>query len=481
MKSNIDDGLYETFGDREYPSDKVRENIHIKLTEMEENTIQESQIIESQIIEKKLGKNIIFNLNKRFHKTNFNFVRKIAIAGVALMLILTITIATNVGGVKASIQKIFAFIPGVGVVKVDDIGSLYYMKGDSQTKGNENYEVKLNYIYASKESVRITWELISKNPSDSQSDVKTSFKTKLEDNEYPDMKLVIGDKIYESWSSVSGGNKCETWIDVKDVTWNLTDVYQIVVQDIKFDFSLQDYEVYEQTEDIGPTQRLNDISMTAIPKWEENSVVIALYDLNYSKFDSIGVYNKYSLSQYTPYLTIGDATINREKIDLDRGEEKMVFDLSGIELTEDLKATAVIHIPRIEVEKKENQKIGISIAKDGSYHASKESVQFSDSTMHIIKVEKASKVEQYKNFQNCLKLTLKFDYNMENLELENFSKLVLSDGKVQSLGWSCEYDENTGYYSLYIQDYAETSKIKSITFGELTYYINDEYQIDLKK
>jgi len=106
-------------------------------------------------------------------------------------------------------------------------------------------------------------------------------------------------------------------------------------------------------------------------------------------------------------------------------------------------------------------------------------VQFADSTMHIIKVEKASKVEQYKNFQNCLKLTLKFDYNMENLELENFSKLVLSDGKVQSLGWSCEYDENTGYYILYIQDYAGASKIKSITFGELSYYINDEYQINL--
>ncbi|SEW35659.1 hypothetical protein [[Clostridium] fimetarium] len=447
MKSNIEDGLYEAFDDREYSSDKLRENIRIKLTEMEKKTIQESEIIKNQIIENeivknKLGKNIIVKSNKRFHMTNFNFVRKVAIAGVALMFILTITIATNVGGVKASIQKIFAFIPGVGVVKVDDIGSLYYMKGDSQTKGNENYEVKLNYIY-------------------------------------PDMKLVIGDKIYESWSSVSGGNKCETWIDVKDVTWNLTDVYQIVVQDIKFDFSLQDYEVYEQAEGIGPTQRLNDISMTAIPKWEENSVVIALYDLNYSKFDSIGGYNKYSLSQYTPYLTIGDATINREKIDLDRGEEKMVFDLSGIELTEDLKANAVIHIPRIGVGKKENQKIGISIAKDGTYHASKESVQFSDSTMHIIKVEKASKVEKYKDFENCLKFTLKFDYNMENLELENFSKLLLSDGKVKNLGWSCEYDENTGYYSLYIQDYAETSKIKSITFGELNYYINDEYQIDL--
>jgi len=474
MKSNIEDGLYEAFDVREYPSDKVRENIHMKLTKMGENTIQESESeIESEINKTKI-------IDTRFLKRNFHLARKVAIAGLALILILAITIATNVGGVKASMQKIFAFIPGVGVVKVDDSGILYYMKGDTQTKGNDNYEVKLDYIYASKDSVRITWELISKSTSESPPDVKPSLESRLGGDKFPDVKLVIKDKIYQS-SSTFEGNTCETWIYVKDVTWNMTDVYQIVFQDISFDFSLQNYEIYKQTEDIGPTQMLNDISMTAIPEWEENSIVIALYNLNYSKFDSIGGYNKYLLSQYTPYLTIGGATIQREKIDLDRGEGKMVFDLSGIELTQELKATAVIHIPRIEVEKKENEKIGISIAKDGSYHASKESVQFADSTMHIIKVEKASKVEQYKNFQNCLKLTLKFDYNMENLELENFSKLVLSDGKVQSLGWSCEYDENTGYYSLYIQDYAETSKIKSITFGELTYYINDEYQIDLKK
>ena len=101
--------------------------------------------------------------------------------------------------------------------------------------------------------------------------------------------------------------------------------------------------------------------------------------------------------------------------------------------------------------------------------------------MHIINVEKATKVGPYDDFKNCLKLTLKFDYNMKNLELENMSNLVLSGGEKVNRAWSCKYDENTGYYSLYIQDYAETTKIKSITFLELIYCINDEYQINLGK
>ena len=474
MKNNIDNNLYKTFHNREYPSDKVNKTIQIKLTEMEEKKIKESEIIENKLIKNKLVED-----KKSYHKVKANFIRKIALVGFALTLISIITISTNVGGVNASIRKLFAFIPGVGIVKNDDSGILYYMKGDAQTKDNSNYEVKLNYIYASKDSVRITWEFILKSTSDLPIDEKPSLKAKLGTDEYPYVKLVIGDKIYERGSSLfSGVTTCETWITVKDATWNLTDVYQIIFGDISFEFSLQNYEIYKQTEDIGPTQRLNDISITAIPEWKENSVLISLYDLNFSEFDSIDGY-KNPLSKDPPYLTIGDTIIKREKINLDRGVGIMVYNLSGIELTEEMKTTAVIHIPRIKVKKKEDQKIGISIAKDGSYHASTKSVQFSNSTMNIISVEKATKVEQYKDFENCLKLTLKFDYNMENLELENFSNLVLSDGKVKKLAWSCEYDENTGYYILYIQDYAGASKIKSITFGELSYYINDEYQINL--
>ena len=452
MKDNIDNSLYEVFHDREYPSDKVRENIRSKIAEMEAD-------------------------KKSSHKVKINYARKIVTAGVALIFMLSIMIATNVGGVRASIQKLFAIVPGVGVVEVDESNNIYYMKGDSQTKGNDNYEVKLNYIYASKDSVRITWEYVLKNYSYTP---LTSDK-KIKDSIFPEVKIMVGDKTYKYGSSMSGStNTYTTWLDVKGVTWNSTDVYQIVFQDLSFDFSLQNYETYKQTEDIGPTQMLNDISITAIPEWVENSVSIALYNLNVSNFDSIFSYKNRS-SECTPYLTVGDATIKHYKTEENKGEAKMVFDLSGIELTEEMKTTAVLHIPSIQVRKKENQKINISIAKDGSYHASKESVQFADSTMHIINVEKATKVGPYDDFKDCLKLTLKFDYNMKNLELENMSNLVLSGGEKVNRAWSCKYDENTGYYSLYIQDYAETTKIKSITFLELIYCINDEYQINLGK
>lgn len=93
--------------------------------------------------------------------------------------------------------------------------------------------------------------------------------------------------------------------------------------------------------------------------------------------------------------------------------------------------------------------------------------------MHIIGVEEATR----NNIGNSLKFTLKFDYSMGNLALDQFGKVILNNQS--SNGWSLDYDDDTGYYYLYVASNEALNKIKSITFGELVYKINDEYQIDL--
>lgn len=432
MKDNIDNELYEAFKEREYPSDKIKKNLHIRLNKIEDN-------------------------KKTVVKIKSGYSRIVAITA-AVVIIICIYIG-NVGGVQAAIHKLFTFIPEVGIVEENNNEILYYMAGGPQSIENEYTEVKINNVYITEGEVYVSWQVHSKK----------SY------TQYGNMKIVIGDKVYEqSWGDFGAGKEAfgTAGFSISDVSWSLKEIYQIEFQGSKIEFSLQNYETYKNVEDIGPTQLLNDISITAIPEWTEDSVIITIYNLNFSTFDLVEGYEDL-LSESAPYLTIGDILIESEEIS--GYGNKVNFDLSEIGLTEEMKDAAVLHIPTIRVQSHDNKSIKVSLSKDTSKNIFPESVKFSDCTMYIIGLNE----EVHKDIGKCLKFTFKFDYDREYLMLDYFKNPLINNEYVGGYSW--DYDKETGYYYLYLASDIDNNKINTITFSELVYKINDEYQIVLAK
>lgn len=487
MNSSFDKELYRLFILDESPGEKVMSDIAKRLDQLDKLNREQGIQPDDAYVKKQL----------RQTKSNRNILTVITAAALIIMVIVA-----NSGSVMAAMNKLLAFIPGVGIVEEEKNDILYYMKGKAQSLENEDIKATLSNVYITEQGAWLSLQIDLKGVTEEEL-FDNSLKEKNEKAaidilkakgyekyfEYkeieigymtsPKISLIIGGKEYIQESGSMGGSftsyHCSSYYKVELTDWDLSEDYQVKFGDLIFQFQLQDYETYSSAQEIGPTQMHNDISITAIPNWTEDRLKVEFYNMNFSDFDQVYSYQEYSADRNAnrPYVRIGDDVVYSEDVNGDG--TSVEFDLSGITVTEEMKKQATLHVPIITVLEHENKKIKLSISKNGERIKFPETVEYKHCKMHILDVKKGN--EDYLGDEEHLVLSLKFEFPKDNMEFAYFNGMFVNgDGA----GGSWEYDKETGIYTICVTGDMPVHKIKTISFNSQVYLIRDEYEFSLE-
>ena len=290
-------------------------------------------------------------------------------AAVAAVLVIATAAVITSPSAQAAIKKIFSFIPGMTIEEQTDneesySGILYSMDGDPVTKSDGNITVTLENAYVSDCNIdvvyTITLDFIDENNIDYKMTAEdfqkilddngvSSFIKVTDDNGFGPFfevvhKITVDGKTYDNLQSYGGGSMSKRTMTarlehisdiINEYGVNLPIVLEI--GNLSFDIKLKPIEFYDSVEQIGPTAMHNNISVTAIPRWDGEVLNVKFYTLNYSEFTQTYGFIQYKDvgDKVLPYLEIGGKNIPAE---YDGGDgTEFYFDLSSYGFTDDEK------------------------------------------------------------------------------------------------------------------------------------------------
>ena len=243
---------------------------------------------------------------------------------------------------QAAIKKLFSFIPGMTIEEQKDneapySGILYSMDGEPVTKTDGKVTVTVENAYVSDYNVDIVYTItLDFIDEDSLKYGMTAddYQKILDDNgvssfmEIADSKSSFGPflsvvhkitaagKTYDNLASYGGGSiskmtntaRLEYIPDIIE-EYGVDLPLTLEIGDLSFDIKLKPIEFYNSPEEIGPTAMHNNISVTAVPRWDGEILNIKFYTLNYSEFTQtygfIQYRNDENEGKILPYLEIG--------------------------------------------------------------------------------------------------------------------------------------------------------------------------------
>lgn len=412
------------------------------------------------------------------------FSRKLVACLATLVIIVTSMAIVGFDNVAAAINKIFSFIPGVGIVENND--SIEYVLAEPVSSENNNVILSLNNAVATKDTITVMFTIAKTDYTDEQlyKDKQEEWEQLQKDGGYQERKVYLyaGSEKYTEYSgSTAGGGKQELSTfaySMKADNINLNTTYKLEYEDydLSVEFNLESYESFNNLEDIGPTDYHNDISITAVPTFFDGKVEVNLYSVNNSGY-LLESYNKH----YEGYLKKDlhletDSGIKSYTTPGGYGgvNGKFVFDIEEADKNFNLK------VPYIVVRSDESKKITLKIPKEGEIITLNKEIEFEDSTMTIIDVERTS--TQHIGEFGDLKMTIKYDNKSENKIMAGCQFTRTNVFGIKGSGsWSGETNDNdmltTVYYAL---EEDEDSKLRLVV-EDPVYYITDEYSLSFSK
>lgn len=424
---------------------------------------------------------------------------------VAAAFVILVTAAGNSEAVQAAIKKIFTFIPGVGIEESEEgrvvsSDTLFSMDGDPITKSNGKVTVTLINAYIDKDSVDVEYRITFDFLNDYNIDGLQEYKTALEENviEVIDRKgfqpfydakavLTIDGEIYDDLRYSGGGgtnerrNVVRADVSPKKIEEMGKDLpVALSVAGLDFDIKFKPIETYGAVEDIGPSAEVNGISVTAVPRWDGDTLYVDLYDLNYSGFDQVMGFIEFDGEKnIKPYLIV-----NGEKVDAgyDGGDgTEFYFDLSAYGLTDDEKAALELRLPIAEVRNDENVVVPFTVHDDGTVDYPHK-VSLSCCDLYITDMRRSDT----EGYENGLDMDFIAVPNSENIGVFSISlsDINLREGAKTNLfesGWvSWGQNENNfweiGFESERATDFRD---YESVEIGSASYIIRDEFVIPL--
>lgn len=427
-------------------------------------------------------------------------------AAVAAVLVIATAAVITSPSAQAAIKKIFSFIPGMTIEEQTDneesySGILYSMDGDPVTKSDGNITVTLENAYVSDYNIdvvyTITLDFIDENNIDykmtaedlqkilDDNDVSSFIKV-TDDNGFGPFfevvhKITVDGKTYDNLQSYGGGSMSKRTMTarlehisdiINEYGVNLPIVLEI--GNLSFDIKLKPIEFYESVEQIGPTAMHNNISVTAMPRWDGEVLNIKFYALNYSEFTQTYGFIQYKddgIDKVLPYLEIGGKNIPAE---YDGGDgTEFYFDLSPYGFSDDEKNAAILHVPVVEVRNDEEAVLNFKINKDKTIDFPKKiSLKYSDIIINNMTVG----TEDWDDSIG-IEFTVKNKYDNIILDGISFEKANGSSAGGSS-SWTERNDETwkAAFSSdavKYVMDY------NSICLSSPTYILTDEYVFTL--
>lgn len=429
----------------------------------------------------------------------------------AVLLIFTVL---QVDPVRAAVEKLFAFIPGVGMVEEEKNSVMLYLDGRDLTKENGYISLCLDNAYVTRDGIQINYKLsllkVSMDEADSLFAEKkdeaayNDFLNKYDLRDYisvnendgfisikPDIKLYAnGTAAEETFGAVAGGSTdISGFYFYKLDTAGIDQSTELAIQcgDIKIDFHVREYETYSSADEIGATQCHNNVVITAVPRWGDKKLKVDIYANNGSIFDGVTDYGYYLYDKETesydktklPYVTIDDMFLPLAPMSGYNGST-LEFDLSGIEVTEEMKKKAVLHIPSVSLYNNEERSVGVTIDKDKVVNEINKELQFEGGTLTVVSAEHvadfyADGKDRGLDESNVLKLTLKFEPNESGASLDSFRTIYYNSDN--GFSWETDRDKNEMY--VYIDYEKPYYKIKKLKFANPVYIYYDEYELKL--
>ena len=424
---------------------------------------------------------------------------------VAAAFVILVTAAGNSEAVQAAIKKIFTFIPGVGIEESEEgrvvsSDTLFSMDGDPITKSNGKVTVTLINAYINRDSVDVEYKITFDFLNDYNIDGWQEYKTALEENgiEVIDRKgfqpfydakavLTIDGEIYDDlrYSGGGGTNERRNVVRTDGLAEKINELGEnlpvsLSVAGLDFDIKFKPIETYGTIDEIGPSMELNGISITAVPRWDGDTLYVDLYDLNYSGFDQVMGFIEFDGEKnIKPYLIVND-----EKVDAgyDGGDgTEFYFDLSGYNLSDDEKAALELRLPVAEVRNDENVVIPFTVHDDGTVDYPHK-VSLSCCDLYITDMRRSDT----EGYENGLDMDFIAVPNSENIGVFSISlsDINLRKGAKTNLfesGWvSWGQNENNfweiGFESERATDFRD---YESVEIGSASYIIRDEFVIPL--
>ena len=424
---------------------------------------------------------------------------------VAAAFVILVTAAGNSEAVQAAIKKIFTFIPGVGIEESEEgrvvsSDTLFSMDGDPITKSNGKVTVTLINAYINRDSVDVEYKITFDFLNDYNIDGWQEYKTALEENgiEVIDRKgfqpfydakavLTIDGEIYDDlrYSGGGGTNERRNAVRTDGLAEKINELGEnlpvsLSVAGLDFDIKFKPIETYGAVEDIGPSAEVNGISVTAVPRWDGDTLYVDLYDLNYSGFDQVMGFIEFDGEKnIKPYLIVND-----EKVDAgyDGGDgTEFYFDLSGYSLSDDEKAALELRLPVAEVRNDENVVVPFTVHDDGTVDYPHK-VSLSCCDLYITDMRRSDT----EGYENGLDMDFIAVPNSENIGVFSISlsDINLRKGAKTNLfesGWvSWGQNENNfweiGFESERATDFRD---YESVEIGSASYIIRDEFVIPL--
>ena len=427
-------------------------------------------------------------------------------AAVAAVLVIATAAVITSPSAQAAIKKIFSFIPGMTIEEQTDneesySGILYSMDGDPVTKSDGNITVTLENAYVSDYNIdvvyTITLDFIDENNIDykmtaedlqkilDDNDVSSFIKV-TDDNGFGPFfevvhKITVDGKTYDNLQSYGGGSMSKRTMTarlehiadiINEYGVNLPIVLEI--GNLSFDIKLKPIEFYESVEQIGPTAMHNNISVTAMPRWDGEVLNIKFYALNYSEFTQTYGFIQYKddgIDKVLPYLEIGGKNIPAE---CDGGDgTEFYFDLSPYGFSDDEKNAAILHVPVVEVRNDEEAVLNFKINKDKTIDFPKKiSLKYSDIIINNMTVG----TEDWDDSIG-IEFTVKNKY--DNIILDGIS---FEKANGSSAGGSSSWTERNGenWKAAFASDAVkDVMDYNSICISSPTYILTDEYVFTL--
>ena len=424
---------------------------------------------------------------------------------VAAAFVILVTAAGNSEAVQAAIKKIFTFIPGVGIEESEEgrvvsSDTLFSMDGDPVTKSNGKVTVTLINAYINRDSVDVEYKITFDFLNDYNIDGWQEYKTALEENgiEVIDRKgfqpfydakavLTIDGEIYDDlrYSGGGGTNERRNVVRTDGLAEKINELGEnlpvsLSVAGLDFDIKFKPIETYDTIDEIGPSMELNGISITAVPRWDGDTLYVDLYDLNYSGFDQVMGFIEFDGEKnIKPYLIV-----NGEKVDAgyDGGDgTEFYFDLSAYGLTDDEKAALELHLPVIVVRNDENVVIPFNVNDDGSVEYPHK-VSLSCCDIFIMDMRPSD----MEGWENGMEMDFTAMTKQDNMKLDSIGLgyAKLEEGAKRNLfesgGSSWSQSENGFWETGFVNDRAlDVRDYVSITITDAEYIIEDEYVLTL--
>lgn len=431
--------------------------------------------------------------------------RRWAVAAAAFAV--AVTAVSYSPSAQAAIKKIFSFIPGMSISEQNDTtrapsGILYSMDGDPVTQTNGKVTVTLENAYVSDFNVdivyKITLDFIKEDDikynataNDLQKlldDNGVSSFIKVSDNGSPFgpsfnivPDVIVAGKACESPDYYGGGSRTEmtNTVRVTDLIETIEEYgvnlpINLTIGDLSFDVKLKPIEFYDSIDQIGPTAMRNNISLTVVPRWDDDTLYIKMYSLNYSEFAQVYGYIQYAAKEngddILPYLVIGGQEIPAGYNGGDGTE--FYFDLGSYGFTDEEKTAAELHVPVVEVLDNEDIVLNFKVKKDGTIDFPKKvSLKYAD--LNITNMTVGSE-----KWDESIGIEFTATDKQDNIHLSEIGFRIIN-GK--NIGGTASWTENENgqWKAAFGNDRIKLNDYRSVTLSSPHYILSDEYVFTL--